>query len=41
MTPYPNGNDTYENPSILAGNDGTSWAVPAGLINPIDPIVML
>ena len=37
MTPYPNGNDAYENPSILACNDGASWEVPPGLTNPIDP----
>ena len=37
MTPYPNGNDDYENPSILTSNDGFSWVVPEGLINPIDP----
>jgi hypothetical protein len=37
MTPYPNSNDAYENPSILVSNDGSSWAVPSGLNNPIDP----
>ncbi|MCX9028189.1 MAG: LamG domain-containing protein, partial [Candidatus Methanoperedens sp.] len=37
MTPYPNGNDAYENPSILVSNDGISWSVPQGLQNPIDP----
>lgn len=36
MTPYPSSNDIYENPSILASNDGMVWVVPAGLINPID-----
>lgn len=35
VTPYPAGNDAYENPSILASNDGTTWAVPAGVANPI------
>ena len=35
MTPYPNGNDTYENPSIVASNDGSSWVVPSGLTNPL------
>lgn len=35
MTPYPNGNDSYENPSILASNDGSSWKVPSGLTNPL------
>lgn len=37
MTPYPNGNDLYENPSIVVSNDGYNWIVPIGLINPIDP----
>jgi len=37
MTPYPSGNDDYENPSILASHDGLSWEVPDGLTNPIDP----
>lgn len=35
MTPYPNGDDTVENPSILASHDGNTWVVPAGLTNPI------
>ena len=37
ITPYPKGNDDYENPSIYASNDGISWVVPAGLTNPIEP----
>jgi len=37
MTPYPNGSDYYENPSIVVSNDGASWEVPPGLTNPIDP----
>lgn len=37
MTPYPGGNDDYENPSILASNDRVTWVVPQGLTNPIDP----
>lgn len=36
MTPYPGGNDQFENPSILQSHDGTTWQVPAGLTNPID-----
>jgi uncharacterized repeat protein (TIGR02543 family) len=36
MTPYPWLNSYYENPSILASNDGVSWIVPTGLHNPID-----
>ena len=35
MTPYPNGNDAYENPSLVASNDGSSWIIPAGLTNPL------
>ena len=35
MTPYPGGNDTYENPSIIASNDGITWVVPAGVTNPL------
>lgn len=27
----------YENPSIVASNDGVHWEVPDGLTNPIDP----
>lgn len=38
FTPYPNGADEYENPSIVASDDGTTWVVPAGLTNPLDPI---
>ncbi|RLC35813.1 hypothetical protein DRH29_05725, partial [candidate division Kazan bacterium] len=37
MTPYPNGDDTYENPSILVSDDGQTWEVPSGLTNPIEP----
>jgi len=37
MTPYPNGNAAYENPSILVSNDGQTWSVPSGLTNPIEP----
>ncbi len=36
MTPYPNHDDDYENPSILVSTDGDTWTVPAGLTNPID-----
>ena len=35
FTPYPSA--AYENPSILASNDSSSWEVPSGLTNPIDP----
>lgn len=36
-TPYPLGLDSFENPSILASADGTTWVVPAGGSNPIVP----
>ena len=35
MSPYPQSNDDYENPSIVASNDGINWVVPAGMVNPI------
>ena len=35
-TPYPAGDDEYEDPNIVASNDGVNWVVPAGLVNPID-----
>jgi len=35
ITPFPNENSTYENPSILVSNDGLIWDVPIGLTNPI------
>ena len=34
-SPYPNGNERDENPSILASNDGVNWQVPSGLVNPL------
>jgi hypothetical protein len=38
MTPYPGvGEAPYENPSILASNDGIEWEVPGGASNPIVP----
>lgn len=36
MTPYPSANSDYENPSLIASNDGVSWEVPPGLTNPIE-----
>lgn len=35
ITPYPNGNASYENPSILASSDGLTWIVPSGITNPL------
>lgn len=37
-TPYPYTNDFYENPEVVASNDGVSWEVPEGLSNPIDSV---
>jgi hypothetical protein len=36
FTPYPNGNASKENPSIVVSEDGFSWQVPLGLVNPLD-----
>lgn len=38
ITPYPGGNDDYENPSLLASNDGITWEVPSGITNPLAPM---
>lgn len=35
-TPYPEGDDSKENPEIVASNDLIVWEVPAGLENPLD-----
>lgn len=35
MTPFPNGLESHENPSVVASNDCSSWTVPSGLTNPI------
>lgn len=40
VSPYPNvpgheGEEPFENPSILVSEDGQQWSVPAGLKNPI------
>ena len=37
LTPYPNEQYAYENPSILVSNNGSDWSVPPGLTNPIEP----
>ncbi len=34
-TPYPGGNQSYENPSFFTGSSGTSWAIPPGATNPL------
>jgi hypothetical protein len=35
ITPYPNGNASFENPSLFAGRDGIAWSAPTGVTNPI------
>ncbi len=35
FSPYPYGDASKENPSIAVSNDGISWEVPPGLINPL------
>lgn len=37
MTPYPYGDASKENPSILVSSDGQTWRVPPGLVNPVAP----
>ncbi len=38
LTPWPNNNNLYENPSILASHDGITWENPPEIINPISGI---
>ena len=35
ITPYPNGNTLYENPSIFWSKTAESWSVPPGATNPL------
>ena len=35
MTPYPNNDDGFEDPSVLASENGTDWVVPEGVVNPL------
>lgn len=35
ITPYAGSNNQLENPSILVSEDGTTWAPPPGLTNPL------
>ena len=35
LTPYPNSAIQFENPSLYASEDGDSWTVPAGALNPL------
>jgi hypothetical protein len=34
-TPYPNGDEHFENPEIFVSYDGISWSIPDGACNPI------
>lgn len=36
ITPYPNGNDNYENPQILVSNNGIDYKTLEGCKNPLD-----
>jgi hypothetical protein len=36
-TPYPNGDEHFENPEIFVSRDGVTWSVPEGMSNPIVP----
>lgn len=35
VTPYPNFNSAFENPSILVSTDGLNWENPPGMRNPL------
>jgi len=35
LSPYPYGDDRFENPSVLISEDGQNWSVPSGLTNPL------
>lgn len=35
ITPYPNSAIQFENPSLYASEDGDSWGVPEGVLNPL------
>jgi len=34
-TPYPNGNQTYENPSFYEETSSLTWRAPGGAVNPV------
>lgn len=34
-SPYPEADDSKENPHILASNDGVNWVLPSGFTNPL------
>lgn len=35
ITPYPNGDAAFENPSLYSGSDALTWLVPPGVANPL------
>lgn len=35
-SPYPQADDSKENPHIMASNDGVNWELPDGFSNPLD-----
>jgi len=35
LTPYPGGDASHENPSLFGSGNGLTWAVPAGVSNPV------
>lgn len=35
ITPYPNSAIRFENPSLYTSEDGDSWTVPSGVLNPL------
>jgi hypothetical protein len=35
LTPYPNGNANFENPSLYTATNDVEWSAPAGVANPI------
>lgn len=37
FTPYSEGRDRFENPSIAVSDDMFSWRIPKGLVNPVIP----
>lgn len=40
-TPYPHGEDLFENPEFYVSDDGLRWTVPKGLHNPIASVPLL
>ncbi|MDR2454159.1 MAG: hypothetical protein LBD51_06380 [Bifidobacteriaceae bacterium] len=38
LTPYPDGDASKENPSVLVSDNGLEWAPPAGVANPVSGV---